>query len=105
MELRAGLEGRTLVVEVVDRGPGLGGDAAEQLFEPFSRGTGVDGVPGRGVGLFLVRMLARSLGGTATLDERPAGGVRLGSRFHSGGHRSGASGGAKGIVQMRPQRQ
>ena len=75
VELRAGLEGRTLVIEVADRGPGLRGDAAEDLFEPFARGVGVDGVPGQGVGLFLVRMLARSLGGTATLEERPAGGV------------------------------
>jgi two-component system sensor histidine kinase KdpD len=78
VELRAGLEGRALVVEVADRGPGLRGlrgDDVEQLFEPFSRGAGTADVPGQGVGLFLVRMLARSLGGTATLEDRPAGGA------------------------------
>jgi two-component system sensor histidine kinase KdpD len=76
IELRAGLDGRALIIEVADRGIGLiRGDDVEELFEPFSRGAGAADVPGQGVGLFLVRMLARSLGGTATLEARPAGGV------------------------------
>ena len=75
VELRAGLHDRQLVVEVADRGPGLRGEAVERLFEAFSRGRTVDGVPGQGVGLYLVDRLARSLGGTATLAERRGGGV------------------------------
>jgi signal transduction histidine kinase len=75
VELRAGLRDRQLVVEVGDRGPGLGGEAAARLFELFSRGHAVDEVPGHGVGLYLVEKLTRSLGGTATLEERRGGGV------------------------------
>jgi signal transduction histidine kinase len=75
VELRAGLHDRRLVVEVGDRGPGLRGEAVERLFEPFARGHAVDDVPGQGVGLFLVDRLVRSLGGTATLEERRGGGV------------------------------
>ena len=56
-------------------GPALRGESRRRLFEPFVRGDAVDDVPGQGVGLYLVRMLARSLGGTATLEERRGGGV------------------------------
>lgn len=62
---------RDLVVEVADGGPGLGPDAdPEQLFGPFARGTNANAKPGRGVGLYLVRNLVRSLGGEITLTAR-----------------------------------
>jgi signal transduction histidine kinase len=75
VELRAHVRDRQLVVEVGDRGPGLGGETVARLFELFSRGHAVDDVPGHGVGLYLVEKLTRSLGGTATLEERRGGGV------------------------------
>ena len=71
------LSGRqgTLVLEVADRGPGLRGVPPEVLFEAFARGDSDDDEPGQGVGLYVVRMLARSLGGEATVAERPGGGT------------------------------
>jgi signal transduction histidine kinase len=64
----------TLRVSVLDRGRGLKGRDPEALFEPFVQGDG--GHPqGRGLGLYLVRMLARSLGGEAYLADRPGGGA------------------------------
>jgi K+-sensing histidine kinase KdpD len=75
VELSVGLQAENLVVEVGDRGPGLRGDSAERLFDAFVRGQGVDDVPGDGIGLYLVRMLAGSLGGTATIEERRGGGL------------------------------
>ena len=75
VELHVGLHGQSLVIEVGDRGRGLGGDSVERLFEAFSRGHAVGELPGQGIGLYLVRMLAGSLGGTATLEERMGGGV------------------------------
>jgi signal transduction histidine kinase len=58
-------------IEVSDRGPALDEDQAKQLFEPFH-----DGEPAEGhVGLYLVRMLARSLGGEAAIATRPGGGA------------------------------
>jgi signal transduction histidine kinase len=63
-----------LRVCVLDRGRGLRGQDPEGLFEPFVQGP--DGhARGRGLGLYLVRMLARSLGGEAQLAERPGGGT------------------------------
>jgi two-component system osmolarity sensor histidine kinase EnvZ len=63
-----------LRISVLDRGRGLGGRDPETLFEPFVQGDG--GHPGgRGLGLYLVRMLARSLGGDAHLADRPGGGT------------------------------
>lgn len=66
-----------LRLSVADRGPGLRGAAPESLFQPFVQGDGDDSVPrqGRGVGLYLVRMLAHSLGGEATIGERAGGGA------------------------------
>ena len=74
VELRAAVEGSTLVVEVSDRGPGLGGRPAEELFEAFVRGD-VGQTPGKGVGLYVVRKLARSMAGDVTLKDRPGGGL------------------------------
>jgi two-component system sensor histidine kinase KdpD len=56
-----------LHVRIADTGPGLGGVDPEALFTAFATGTGA--------GLYVARMLARSLGGGVTLAERPEGGV------------------------------
>jgi signal transduction histidine kinase len=56
-----------LHVRVADSGPGLGDVDPESLFVAFAGGTGV--------GLYVARMLAHSLGGDVTLAERPEGGV------------------------------
>jgi two-component system sensor histidine kinase KdpD len=73
IECRGALEGGVLVLEVADRGPGLGAVDPETLFAPYTQGP--DGDPnGRGVGLYLVRMLAQSMGGDVTLGNRAGGG-------------------------------
>ena len=61
-----------LRIEVRDHGAGLGGAEPETLFEPFVRAQ--PGHGGRGVGLYLVRMLARSMGGDATIADHSHGG-------------------------------
>lgn len=62
-----------LVLEVADHGSGIGGIDPEQLFTPFVQGATPDPA-GRGVGLYLVRMLVRSMGGDVTIGNRPEGG-------------------------------
>jgi two-component system phosphate regulon sensor histidine kinase PhoR len=66
-----------LHLTVADRGPGLRGAEPEALFQPFVQGDRDDDGPrqGRGVGLYLVRMLAHSLGGDVTSGERAGGGA------------------------------
>lgn len=66
-----------LVLTVCDQGPGLAQDELEAVFEPFyrvedsrNRDTG-----GAGLGLAIVRQVARNHGGDVTLRNRPEGGL------------------------------
>lgn len=75
---RVRLEDRTVVIEIDDQGPGIPEAEAERVFEPFyrrepsrSRNTG-----GIGLGLAVVRSIARSHGGDVTMINRPEGGLR-----------------------------
>jgi signal transduction histidine kinase len=58
-------------IEVADRGPIIGPHEVEALFRPFQDTDLATG----NVGLYLVRMLARSLGGDALVTARPGGGI------------------------------
>ena len=58
-----------LVVEVADEGPGLNDVPADVLFQAFSRGRHPGEAPGHGIGLYMVRMLTRSL--QTRLHNRP----------------------------------
>jgi signal transduction histidine kinase len=67
-----------LLIAIADAGPGLPEAELERVFEPFyrmessrSRDTG-----GVGLGLAIVRQIARSHGGEVMLENRAAGGLR-----------------------------
>lgn len=65
-------------IAVLDRGPGVGADEAEQVWERFARGSAArGGAPGTGLGLTIVRTLARRWGGDARLEPRLGGGTRV----------------------------
>ncbi len=66
-------------IHVDDAGPGLAPDAAERLFEPFSRGPEAEerGVHGAGLGLAIVRDQSEAIGGTVTVGSSPFGGARF----------------------------
>ncbi len=69
----AGAPGR---IEVRDRGPGLGEQDGESIFERFHRGSaGLGGPPGTGLGLAIARELAREWGGEVTMRNRDGGGA------------------------------
>jgi nitrogen fixation/metabolism regulation signal transduction histidine kinase len=57
--------------EVLDRGPGVPEDLKARLFEPYVSTKR----RGSGLGLSLVRDIARQHGGSVTLDNRPGGGA------------------------------
>jgi signal transduction histidine kinase len=66
-------EGRRVVFEVEDRGPGVAARDRSVIFRPFRRGEGADTTAGgAGLGLALCRQWAESLGGSLTY--RPAEG-------------------------------
>jgi two-component system OmpR family sensor kinase len=68
VEVGVAVEGESAVLEVRDHGPGMSPDQARHVFDRFYRGDGdrIDG--GSGLGLFIVATLARTFGGTATVD-------------------------------------
>ena len=64
-------------IEVLDRGPGLGQDEQQAVFERFYRGSaGRRGPAGTGLGLPIARELAAGWGGAVTISNRAGGGAR-----------------------------
>jgi signal transduction histidine kinase len=66
--LRSACEGRRLVLEVEDRGPGVPAGERQSIFRPFRRGRTVEATAGGvGLGLALAGRWAKLLGGSLTL--------------------------------------
>lgn len=63
-----------LFLTVADQGPGFRADILEQVGTPYNSSKGR---PGGGLGLFLVMNVARTLGGTLTVNNRKEGGAEV----------------------------
>ncbi len=74
-----------VVIECRDDGPGVPKPERGQLFEPFYRGDAAiaAGTKGTGIGLYLVRRVARMHGGDARLRFPPDGGTVAELSFRS----------------------
>ncbi|RLU81845.1 two-component sensor histidine kinase [Streptomyces griseocarneus] len=71
-----GEEERDVVLEVANSGPEVDPAIVDRLFEPFYRARPrVGSERGHGLGLALVRSVARAHGGSATAKARPRGGL------------------------------
>jgi signal transduction histidine kinase len=66
-------------VEVItrDRGPGIAADAMPRLFEAFWQGSSGGGKGSAGLGLSIVRGIARAHGGEARAEQAEGGGAQL----------------------------
>jgi len=68
-------QGARVVFEVRDDGIGIPTDTLPTLFDPFRRGDhGRHGIPGAGLGLFVVRRIVDAHGGTIGVSSVPARG-------------------------------
>jgi two-component system sensor histidine kinase KdpD len=68
--------GETVVLEVVDHGPGVAGDLPkERIFEPFQRLD--DRHAGVGLGLAVAKGFAEAMGGTIVAVDTPGGGLTI----------------------------
>jgi len=76
VDIQVVADGRKARLSVRDEGPGLNGSDPEQLVEPFVRGGDemVRTREGVGLGLYIVRELARAHGGDLKLEDGLAGG-------------------------------
>jgi nitrogen fixation/metabolism regulation signal transduction histidine kinase len=72
VEVCTSVAGREARIEILDRGPGLPEALRRRLFEPYVSTK----KRGSGLGLSLVRDIARQHGGQATLEDRPGRGAR-----------------------------
>jgi signal transduction histidine kinase len=76
IEVRAAVEGSSIVIEIEDSGPGVPLGAADSIFTRSARADGDADRAGLGIGLAIVDAIARAHGGTCTLEPS-----QRGSRF------------------------
>ena len=74
-----------LVIEVSDRGPGIGEDDLPRVFERFYRGEGASEERGSGLGLPIARTIAEAHGGSIEATSQPGEGTRMSLRLPTGG--------------------
>lgn len=72
-----GITRQAAFLEVRDRGPGIPPPLRPILFDRYVRGQNVGDIPGAGLGLYLVRRIARWHDGEVECLEREAGGACL----------------------------
>ncbi len=63
VEVRALEDGRAIIVEVADTGPGIAADDLQGVFEELYRGANARGIDGSGLGLALARRIVDLHGG------------------------------------------
>ncbi|HEY9414630.1 MAG TPA: HAMP domain-containing sensor histidine kinase [Pseudonocardia sp.] len=77
----------SVVIEVLDEGPGIAEQDLPRVFDRFFRATEDRGRPGSGLGLAIVEQVAQRHGGSAWVGRAPSGGalVRIALPASSGG--------------------
>ena len=77
-------DGDVITLAVCDRGPGVAEEERERIFEPFYRPTGTrESEGGVGLGLALVKQIARRHDGEVRCVARPGGGTCFEVRLHT----------------------
>src|SRR5262249_48065267 len=68
---------RNAIITVDDEGPGVSDAERDRIWRPFARGGAATHNGGSGIGLTIVRDVAESHGGHATIERAPGGGARF----------------------------
>jgi two-component system sensor histidine kinase TctE len=75
VDVQLSTDGSFAKLQVMDRGRGIGAGNTNQLAGRFKRGDNVGDVIGSGLGLTIVRDVARAIGGNFEIKERKGGGT------------------------------
>ncbi|MEV8431515.1 HAMP domain-containing sensor histidine kinase [Streptomyces sp. HUAS 31] len=70
-------KGDSVVLSVLDEGPGMPDADKSRAFDRFWRGRGLTGRSGSGLGLAVVKQLVTDDGGTVALGDAPRGGLKV----------------------------
>jgi PAS domain S-box-containing protein len=103
--IRASVDGDRIAVTVQDEGIGIRPEDRERVFERFTQADGGDRrrFGGIGLGLYIVRQLARAQGGEIQADDGPAGGTTMRLTLQRIGSRPGPGAGQATPVLPRPR--
>jgi two-component system, OmpR family, sensor histidine kinase KdpD len=85
IDVAARIEGKDVVIEVADRGPGLASGEEQRVFEKFYRLPSGSSQPGAGLGLAICKAVVAAHGGAITAAGRPGGGAVFTMRLPLGG--------------------
>jgi signal transduction histidine kinase len=77
----------SLLVDVVDRGPGIPPEQRETVFERYAawRPAGYEETPGAGLGLFICRQHLKAHGGRIDIEDMDDRGTRVRITLPAGG--------------------
>jgi two-component system sensor histidine kinase KdpD len=78
IDISAKVDGRDLVVQVEDRGPGVPEEDSERLFDKFYRGSQKSNKSGAGLGLSICKGVIQIHGGVIWARNRTGGGSNFG---------------------------
>jgi two-component system OmpR family sensor kinase len=70
IELRASEDGRRVLIEVADTGPGIPPEEQTEIWGELFRGKGARGIPGSGLGLSLVQAIIRRHNGSVSVRSQ-----------------------------------
>ena len=79
IRLAVATDAAAAVLSVADEGPGVPDEDRDRVFDRFYRGEApeVAGTRGTGIGLAVVKELAERMGGSVSVENRPAAGARF----------------------------
>ncbi len=85
IEVRGSDDGAHVVIEVADRGIGIPEHEVAGVFDELARGSQARGIPGSGLGLSLVRVIAERHGGDVAIRSREGAGTSVRVRLPMAG--------------------
>lgn len=73
--------GRFVVLELNNSGPAIPANELEMIFQRYARASNASGIPGTGLGLYIVKSIIDAAGGSVNVTSTPAQGTTFTVKF------------------------